>query len=57
MSQESNKKTPALIAQATGLPLDVARFIAAIEAGEIEGDCIELAEPIPGRQESERAEP
>lgn len=57
MSQENPKaedKTPELIAEATDLSLDVARFIHDIEAGEIAGDCLELEE---GGQESQKAEP
>lgn len=54
MNLKETPKTPQLISQATGLPLDVARFIHAIEAGEIEGDCIEIDK---GSQESQKAEP
>lgn len=54
MGRETIKKTPELIAQATGLPLDIARPIHAIEAGERYDDCIKLDE---NGQESQKAEP
>jgi hypothetical protein len=38
--------SPRKIAQATGLPSDVARFIHAIEAGKIDGDCVEFVQAV-----------